>query len=900
VFPLDKVPQRLRVFLPYGLAVVSVALAIWMRLLLDPVLGAQLPFATLFFAVLLASWYGGIRPALLAVLLGGLAAEFFLLPPRNSFAVRGLDQQVALVLYFGISLGIALLGGAMQSARRTSEAGAKAVRRQAALIDQAYGANIVWDWNGPITFWNKGAERLYGFPRSEALGKVIYSLLSTVTAGGVATFLDSLEREGSWEGELVHTTRDGRKITVDSSMVLVREAGLAYVIEANRDITERRRAELALQEAHDLLEARVRERTSELTSANESLRSSEDRYRLLVEGVNDYAIFRLDPAGTVQTWNSGAERLTGFNAGEIAGKSYSSLFTPEDVAAGLPAQELARAAAEGKVEVEGWRVHRDGSRLWITGTLIALYDSNHVLKGFSKIARDLTERRRNDELLRSVLNHTAHGIVGIDENGIVTLFNPAAENIFHRTASEAIGANVKMLMPEPFQSEHDGNIADFLRTAEPKIMGHSRRVLGLRKDGGTFPMDLTVTEFFLGGRRQFVGLVEDISEKQKLEAQFYQSQKLEAVGQLAGGVAHDFNNLLTVISGYGEMIVSGLPDGHELRSAAEAILEAGDRAAGLTRQLLAFSRRTVLEPKVLDLNLVVTDMQRMLQRLLGDDIELTASLDPTIARVKVDPGQLGQLLMNLAVNARDAMPQGGLLTIETQAVELDEAYRETHTACQAGPHVMLALTDTGTGMSPEVKSHIFEPFFTTKGVGKGSGLGLAVVEGVVKQSGGSIEVYSEPGIGTTFKIYFPVAEGRADASGMTGVPIDLHGSETILLVEDNDAVRRLAFLSLQSYGYRILQASDGPQAANIAEQHQGRIDLLATDLVMPRMSGRELAQALLPRFPHMKVLYLSGYTDDAVVRHGILESDVNFLQKPFTPSSLANKVRQALDQSPSA
>jgi signal transduction histidine kinase len=275
----------------------------------------------------------------------------------------------------------------------------------------------------------------------------------------------------------------------------------------------------------------------------------------------------------------------------------------------------------------------------------------------------------------------------------------------------------------------------------------------------------------LGGCRQFVGLVEDISEKQKLEEQFHQAQKLEAVGQLAGGVAHDFNNLLTVISGYGEMVLSDLPEGHELRSSVEAILEAGERATSLTRQLLAFSRRTVLEPKVLDLNLVVTDMQRMLRRMLGEDIELTASLDPAIARVKVDPGQLGQLLMNLAVNARDAMPQGGLLTIETRAVELDEAYRETHTVCQVGPHVMLAMTDTGTGMPPEVKSHLFEPFFTTKGVGKGSGLGLAVVEGVVKQSGGSIEVYSEPGIGTTFKIYFPVAEGPADASAVTAPPL---------------------------------------------------------------------------------------------------------------------------------
>ena len=652
------------------MAVASVALAMWVRILLIPVIGYEFPFVTLFFAVLLTSWFGGVRPALLAAILGGLSAEYFLRPPRGSIVIYGLNQQVGIGVYLGLSLGMALLGGGMRSARRKAESGAREARRQAAVIDQAYDAILVWDWNGPITFWNRGAERLYGIPRSDALGQSSHTLLSTAVPGGVATFHDSLEREGTWEGELLHTARDGTKITVDSRMVLVREPGRAYVIETNRDITRRRSAEAGLQEAHEFLEARVRERTAELTQSNESLRSSEDRYRLLVEGVNDYAIFMLDPDGTVQTWNSGAERLKGFNAREIVGKSFSSFFTPEDVAAGIPAQELARASAAGKAEVEGWRIRPDGSRFWITGTLIALYDSIGTLKGFTKIARDLTERRRNDELLRSVLNHTVHGIVGIDEKGIVTLFNRAAEDIFHTPASEVIGANVKMLMPEPYQSEHDGYIANFLRSGNPKVIGRPRRVLGLRKDASTFPIDLTVTGFLLEGRRHFVGIVEDISEKQKLEAQFHQSQKLEAVGQLAGGVAHDFNNLLTVISGYGEMILSDLPAGHELRSSVEPILEAGARAAALTSQLLAYSRRTVLEPKVLDLNVVVKDMESMLRRLLGEDIVLSATLDPKIGLVKVDPGQLGQILMNLAVNARDAMPRGGSLTIETRAAEV--------------------------------------------------------------------------------------------------------------------------------------------------------------------------------------------------------------------------------------
>jgi PAS domain S-box-containing protein len=882
------------------MAVASVVLAMWVRFLLIPVIGYEFPFASLFFAVLLTSWFGGVRAALLAAILGGLSAEYFLRPPPGSIVIHGLNQQVGISVYLGVSLGMALLGGGMRSARRKSESAAREARRQAAVIDQAYDAILVWDWNGPVTFWNRGAERLYGIPRSDALGQSSHSLLATAVPGGVATFLDSLEREGTWEGELLHTARDGAEITVDSRMVLVREAGRAYVIETNRDITQRRRAEAELKEAHELLEARVRERTAELTQSNESLHSSEDRYRLLVEGVNDYAIFMLDPAGMVQTWNSGAERLKGFNSGEILGKSFSSFFTPEDVAVGVPAQELAHAAAAGKVEVEGWRIRPDGSRFWITGTLIALYDSNHMLKGFTKIARDLTERRRNDELLRSVLNHTVHGIVGIDEKGIVTLFNRAAEDIFHHPASEVIGANVKMLMPEPYQSEHDGYLSNHLRTGERKVIGRPRQVPGLRKDGSTFPIDLTVTGFLLEGRRHFVGIVEDISEKQKLEAQFHHSQKLEAVGQLAGGVAHDFNNLLTIISGYGEMILSDLPAGHALRSSVEPILEAGARAAALTRQLLAYSRRTVLEPKVLDLNVVIKDMESMLRRLLGEDIVLRATLDPKIGLVKVDPGQLGQILMNLAVNARDAMPRGGSLTIETRPVELDGVPRKTHLECQPGPNVMLVFADTGEGMSTDVKARIFEPFFTTKDVGKGTGLGLAVVLGVVRQSGGSIEAYSVPGRGTTFEICFPVADQPIAATSRQELPVDSRGTETILLVEDDEAVRRFALRSLQSQGYRVLPAGGARQAMDLADQHQGRIDLLATDLVMPLMSGRELAQTLQPKFPRMKVLYLSGYTDDAMVRHGILHFDVNFLQKPFSPSSLANKVRQVLDQKTNA
>jgi len=326
------------------------------------------------------------------------------------------------------------------------------------------------------------------------------------------------------------------------------------------------------------------------------------------------------------------------------------------------------------------------------------------------------------------------------------------------------------------------------------------------------------------------------------------------------------------------------------------IRQAGERAAGLTRQLLAFSRQTVLEPKVLDLNEVVRENERMLRRLIGEDVQLSAVLDPALSPVKVDPGQIGQVIMNLAVNARDAMPRGGKLTIETGNVKLDETSVGVGPGAKSGRYVLLAMTDTGAGMTPEIQAHIFEPFFTTKGPGKGTGLGLATVYGIVKQSGGFIYVYSEPGRGATFKIYLPAIDQPAAAGkSVPGIKAAAGGAETILLVEDEDAVRSIIRLILRRAGYTVLEASRGTAAVRLAEQHSGPIHLLITDVVMPEMGGRQLVEHLARLRPDLKVLYLSGYTDDAVVRHGILQADVAFLQKPFTMAALTNKVRQVLD-----
>jgi hypothetical protein len=452
-----------------------------------------------------------------------------------------------------------------------------------------------------------------------------------------------------------------------------------------------------------------------------------------------------------------------------------------------------------------------------------------------------------------------------------------------------------MLMPQPYHSEHDGYLANYSRTREAKIIGIGREVLGLRKDGSTFPLDLAVTEFQLDNQRYFVGIVRDVSEKKRLELQLHQSQKMEAFGQLAGGVAHDFNNLLTVISGYSDLLLTKLAPGDPKIKMLDQIHRAAERATSLTRQLLAFSRQQVLEPRILDLNVIVTDIEKMLRRLIGEDVQFSIVLGEAISSVKADPGQVEQVIMNLAVNARDAMPQGGKLTIETSEVELDEFYTNTHPEARAGRFVLLAISDTGCGMTPDVKARIFEPFYTTKGVGQGTGLGLAVVHGIVKQSGGNIDVYSEAGIGTTFRIYLPTAQPQAAPLPGGHPELPSRGSETVLLVEDEDSVRELATFVLEECGYRVMTAPEGLAALQLMESSRQAIDLLVTDVVMPKMGGRKLAETLQAQYPGLRVLFMSGYTDDAVVRHGVLQASANFLQKPFTPNSLAKKVREVLD-----
>ena len=388
----------------------------------------------------------------------------------------------------------------------------------------------------------------------------------------------------------------------------------------------------------------------------------------------------------------------------------------------------------------------------------------------------------------------------------------------------------------------------------------------------------------------------DITERKKLEERLRQSQKMESVGRLAGGIAHDFNNLLTVITGYSELMLSQLEERSPLVKEVEEIKRAGERASSLTQQLLAFSRRQVLQPRVIDLNEVVARVEKMLRRLIGEDVELRTVPCGELWSVKADPGQIEQVLVNLVVNARDAMPGGGVLTIETGNVSLDEGYSLGHLPAQSGHYVMLAVSDTGVGMDERTKSQVFEPFFTTKESGKGTGLGLSTVYGIVKQSGGYIWVYSEPGKGSTFKVYIPRTEERAEDPRKAVPPVeDLRGEKTVLVVEDEGSILKLSAAVLGGYGYAVLAARGGEDALRIAGKHEGEISLLLTDVVMPGMGGRELYERILQRRPKIKVLYMSGYTDNAIVRRGVLDPGTPFLQKPFSPISLARKVKEVLE-----
>jgi two-component system cell cycle sensor histidine kinase/response regulator CckA len=597
--------------------------------------------------------------------------------------------------------------------------------------------------------------------------------------------------------------------------------------------------------------------------------------------------------GTLLDVNDSFLRVTGYHRDSVVGHTELEL--------GLwpPARDwakMAEALQRGPVlNVEVTFLTRAGERR--TGLMSAqpihLRDEQCLLT----VVKDTTEGRQTEaELgrLSAVVERSKEAVLITGVDGTIVYANPAFAEITGYTREQTLGKNPRFLKSGKQEHELYKDLWDTILAGK---IWHGE-MTNRRQDGSLYVQGTTIipVQDNHGVTNHFIAIGLDVTEQRRTEAQLQQAQKMEFVGRLAGGVAHDFNNLLTVISGYGQLLKERLETDSPLQACCEEVLQAGERAAGLTRQLLAFSRRQIVVPQVLDLNSVVADLEKMLTRLIREDIELVTVPQQDLWTVKADRGQMEQVLVNLAVNARDAMPQGGKLAIQTANRTLDESFARTHMGAAAGPHVMLAVSDTGMGMDVETLAHIFEPFFTTKEEGKGTGLGLSTVYGIVKQSAGSIWAYSEPGRGSTFKIYLPRSDEPVSQVGQAMQrPKSTAGSETVLVVEDEQGVLSLVCNTLAAQGYKVLEAHSPLKAASILGSYAEPIHMLLTDVVMPQMSGKVLANHVAALHPGTRVLYMSGYTDDAIVRHGILEPNTFLLQKPFTPSALLQKVREVLD-----
>jgi PAS domain S-box-containing protein len=507
-----------------------------------------------------------------------------------------------------------------------------------------------------------------------------------------------------------------------------------------------------------------------------------------------------------------------------------------------------------------------------------------------RVERRLAERSR--DLLAAIVQSSDDAIISTDLEGAIVSWNRGAERMYGYGAEEARAKPISLLFPADSGDEPHA-VRDAFANGESLDHYETK---GKRKDGAVIDISVTVSRVHsadgsLTGRSM---IARDITEHKRLQKEFFVTQKMDAIGRLAAGVAHDFNNLLTVIASYSALMLDDMSENNEMYAGLREIEKAGEKAAALTRQLLAFCRKQVLEPKALNINAIVADMDRMLRRLISEDIDLVTILEPALWSVKADPGHIEQVVMNLAVNARDAMVIGGKLTIETANIEFDSAFTHRHTAVLPGAYVLLAITDTGTGMDDETQARIFEPFFTTKSPGEGTGLGLATVYGIVQQSAGSVLVYSELGHGTAFKIYLPRIQEAPAARESPVQPSPYQGTETILVAEDEDVIRAMVCRVLKKSGYTVLEAKNGTEALLIAERHSSRIDLMITDVVMPSMGGGELAETLTASRPGMKVLFMSGYTNNAIICNGVLAPNTAFLEKPFVPKTLSRKVREVL------
>jgi len=641
-------------------------------------------------------------------------------------------------------------------------------------------------------------------------------------------------------------------------------------------------------------------------NAEEEFRETFAKLHALIDA-SPLPILALSPDGTVTLWNPAAERVFGWTLDETLGKFLP--FVPEDKLDEFCMLRERVMKGDGFSGVEITRRKKDGSPIEISLSTAPLRDNRGSITGIMAVVEDITGRKQAKEqlfesrqMLQLVLDNIPQRIFWKDRNLTYLGCNrPFAEDSGLTVPASLVGKTDFEMSWRETAGLYRADDAQVMETGEPKLNYEEPQN---RPDGSMLWLRTSKVPLHdADGRvKGVLGMYEDITERKQIESalksseeQLRQSQKMEAIGRLAGGVAHDFNNLLTAIRGYSDLLLLRLDANSPTRREVEEIHKAAERAASLTQQLLAFSRKQVLQPKSMDLNAVVSGMDKMLRRLIGEDIDLVTILTPDLWNVLVDPSQVEQVIMNLLVNARDAMPKGGKVTIETANVELDHPYARRHPVVKPGEYVLLAVSDTGTGMDEETQIHLFEPFYTTKERGKGTGLGLSTVYGIVKQSSGYVWAYSEVGKGTAFKVYFPRYGDKASkAKDLASSNASLRGGETVLLVEDDEGVRSFVLQLLTMNGYRVLTAGNGDEALETAGRHRGPVHLLLTDVVMPKMGGRELAKSLEGRLPGIKAMYMSGYTDDAIVRHGVLDPGIPFLQKPFTPERLLRKVREVL------